>query len=286
MIAAAPRVGAVSPLESVVGWFRARPWVFAYAVLTIWALMPEVRRLVDWKVGYNSISVISILPLISVLPFGAAVLYARTRRIARSFAVCAWLWFGGFAFSFAVGLANGDLFAATYTFAGFLVPIFFGLWLVSVDVPTSVLFDKISGFLLVLAVPVALYGAFQYVALPAWDQAWMRHASITSIGLPQPFLLRPFSTLNGPGPFADFLVAVLLLNLPRDRERVGYTGQRASWCRPVAALRHVDGHLARPIVYGPPAVSRSDATIRLGAAARFGPRRRRDGDEAYDGWNH
>ena len=177
--------------------------------------MPEVRRLVDWRAGYNSVSIISVLPLISLLPFGAAVLYARKRRFSRAFAVCAWLWFGGFAFSFAVGVANDDLLGATYTFAEFIVPMLFGLWLGSIDVPTTLLFEKISGFLLLLATPIALYGVLQYVALPAWDAAWMRHANITSIGLPLPFLLRPFSTLNAPGPFADFLAAVLLLNLPR-----------------------------------------------------------------------
>ena len=177
--------------------------------------MPELRRLVDWKAGYSSISVISIVPLLSLLPFAAVLLYTRARAFDRGLMVCAWMWTGGFVFSFAVGIANGDKFAAMYAFGGFIVPVLFGLWLASVDAPAAVLCDKISAFLLILATPIVIYGAFQFAAPPVWDRAWMEHAGIASIGLPQPFLLRPFSTLNAPGPFADFLVAVLLLNLPR-----------------------------------------------------------------------
>ncbi len=204
-----------SPLGAVLDWTRLRPWVFAYAVLSLWALVPEVRRLIDFRFGYNSISLISIIPLVSLLPFGAALLYVRARTLDRGMAICGWLWFGGFTFSFAVGLATGDKLATTYAFVGFVLPALLGLWLAKVDAPAVLVFDKISAFLLWLATPIALYGAFQFVSPPAWDRDWMLHAHITAIGLPEPFLLRPFSTLNSPGPFADFLVAVLLLNLPR-----------------------------------------------------------------------
>lgn len=204
-----------TPLESSVSWLRARPWVFVYSVLLLWTLIPEVRRLVDFRLGYNSISLISIVPLVSLLPFAAAFLYLRAKKLHRAMAICAWLWFGGFTCSFAVGIANGDKFATTYAFVEFVLPTLFGLWLATVDAPSAVVFDKISGFLLWLATPIALYGVFQFVSPPAWDQAWMRHAHIVSIGLPEPFMLRPFSTLNGPGTFADFLVTVILLSLPR-----------------------------------------------------------------------
>ncbi len=204
-----------TPLESSVSWLRARPWVFAYSVLLLWTLIPEVRRLVDFRLGYNSISLISIVPLLSLLPFAASFLYLRAKKLHRAMAICAWLWFGGFTCSFAVGIANGDKFATTYAFVEFVLPTLFGLWLATVDAPSAVVFDKISGFLLWLAMPIALYGVFQFVSPPPWDQAWMRHAHIVSIGLPEPFMLRPFSTLNGPGTFADFLVTVILLSLPR-----------------------------------------------------------------------
>ena len=43
----------------------------------------------------------------------------------------------------------------------------------------------------------------------------MINVHAVAFGMPYPFAFRPFSTLNAPAIFADFLVGVLLLNMPR-----------------------------------------------------------------------
>jgi len=93
--------------------------------------------------------------------------------------------------------------------------MFFGLWVATLDIAPDALSDRVATIGLWIATALAVYAVFQYVALPEWDAAWMRNTALVSIGNPAPFQFRPFSTLNAPGPFADFLVAVLLLNLPR-----------------------------------------------------------------------
>lgn len=201
-----------------IAWLRARPLVSVLTVIALWALMPEVRRLVDWKVGFSSISIVSALPLLALAPFAIPFIYGkRLRDVDGRMLVIGWVWFGGFTFALAVAATTGSISAALYTYAQFCLPAFFALWIAALRIPLRVLYERIATFSLWLATPIALYGALQFAAPPAWDEAWMLSAKITSIGVPLPFQLRPFSTLNSPGTFADFLVAVILLNLPRLR---------------------------------------------------------------------
>jgi hypothetical protein len=97
------------------------------------------------------------------------------------------------------------------------LPAVFGLWLATARDDERMTYERVASFVLWLATAVSLYGIIQYTTLPGWDEAWMKAAKIVSIGAPVPYMLRPFSTLNSPGLFADFLVVALLLNLPRVR---------------------------------------------------------------------
>jgi putative inorganic carbon (hco3(-)) transporter len=202
-------------LGGVAAWWRAHPWLPIAFVVMLWAIMPGVRRLIDWRIGFNYIAIASIVPLLALIPFAVLVLYRDLGKFRRSIAVCAWLWAGGFGYAFFVGLVTGNGLAAVYSVLNFILPMFFGLWVATLDVAPEALSERVAAIALWIATPLALYAVFQYVALPAWDAEWMRNTQIISIGTPAPFQFRPFSTLNAPGPFADFLVAVLLLNLPR-----------------------------------------------------------------------
>jgi hypothetical protein len=73
------------------------------------------------------------------------------------------------------------------------------------------LLDAITrAFLLVLPL-TGLYGIWQYVDPQSWDQFWMVNASITSAGYPLPYMVRVFSTMNGPASYATFTATGLLL---------------------------------------------------------------------------
>ena len=206
------------PFAGVVAWCRARPNLAVTIVLGTWALMPEVRRLVEWRAGgFASVSVLSIVPLIALIPAVLALSYGgKLRYVDRRLALCAWLWIGGFGSAFVVALANGGSpFAASYALAQFILPMAFGLWVATLDLPVDVLYERIANVLLWLATPLCLYAALQFVAPPPWDVFWMQHANIVSIGQPSAYQFRPFSTLNGPAVFADFLDITIAINLPR-----------------------------------------------------------------------
>ncbi len=206
------------PFAGIVAWYRARSWLPIALVLGAWALMPGVRRLFDWRAGgFASVSLLSIVPLIALVPAVVALTYGgKLRYVDRRLVLCAWLWTGGFGFAFVIALANGGSpLAASYELAQFMLPMAFGLWVASLDVPSDVLYERIANILLWLSTPLCLYAALQFAAPPPWDVSWMRHANIVSIGPPYPYQLRPFSTLNGPGVFADFLDITMAINLPR-----------------------------------------------------------------------
>ena len=46
--------------------------------------------------------------------------------------------------------------------------------------------------------PSGLYGFLQYLDPPIWDRYWMAYTTIASIGQPEPYMVRVFSTLNAP----------------------------------------------------------------------------------------
>jgi hypothetical protein len=189
------------------------------AILCIWALSPEIRRLVDWRAGFSLVSIFSVLPLLALLaPLVALIYGGGLARVDRRLAAIAWIWFGGFTSALAVAVVSGtEISAALYSYATFCLPAVFGLWVASLETERSLLFERVARFLLMLAAPLALYAIAQLAYPPPWDVAWMLQARLPSMGPPLPFQFRPFSTLNGPAVFADFLVAVILLNLPRLR---------------------------------------------------------------------
>ncbi|WP_218080010.1 O-antigen ligase family protein [Anthocerotibacter panamensis] len=185
---------------------------YAFVVLTAWVMTPGLRRIVDWQLGYGSISVLSILPLL-VLLLPVVLLVGRWRQVPEPLLLLAVVWSGAFVYALGIGLANGQGLAALYTFAQFCLPPAFGLWLTTVWKPD--LYPRLAWWLLGLAVLASLYGFYQFVAPPPWDTQWMVNSQMTSIGKPEPFEVRVFSVLNSDGPFADFLVFTLLFNLPR-----------------------------------------------------------------------
>jgi hypothetical protein len=55
------------------------------------------------------------------------------------------------------------------------------------------------------------YGILQFISPMPWDALWMIGADMKSIGQPEPFKVRVFSTLNSPGPYALVAMSGLVL---------------------------------------------------------------------------
>ncbi len=195
-------------------WQRWFPWV----LVSLWVLTPEARRLIDWQIGFNSLSILSLIPILSMLPLVGIFFGSKRITLPRDFAAIVVLWVGGFAYALLVAFLSGGLLGALYDATLFCVPVMVGLWLTTMDAGAARrVFDRFAWAALVLGTITSVYGVLQFIAPPPWDVAWVYNSELGSIGQPVPFGLRIFATLNSPGVLSDFLAMTILLTLHRMR---------------------------------------------------------------------
>jgi hypothetical protein len=180
--------------------------------LWIWFLSPFVRRVFDYRHGWNATNPALLAPpLVAALSIFTLMRHARELR-GRLFAPYL-LILGALGYGYSVGLINAGLIPATYALLTWVAPLMFGVhlalsWRHYVEMTAAIR----KTFAVALPI-LALYGIYQFVRLPAWDAQWMINADMKSIGTPLPFLVRVFGTLNTPGPYAAFLLAGMLMML-------------------------------------------------------------------------
>lgn len=202
-----------------VGFVLLQKFPATYVAFALWVclLSPELRRVVDWVGGaYNTASPIMLAPYL-VLGLAVIVL-ARHWRFLQSRALLPFtLALGGVVYGFGVGLMRVGLPAASFDMLNWAVPIVFGgfiavHWRQYPAFRTSLIRTLAWGTLLMGA-----YGIVQFLFAPPWDGFWMVNSEMTSIGTPEPFNVRVFSTLNSPGPYGIVTAGALLFLLGSGR---------------------------------------------------------------------
>jgi hypothetical protein len=188
------------------------PVTYSSFSLWLWFVTPFIRRVLDYRHGWNPTNVVLLAPpLVAALSFFTLWRHARELR-GRLFAPYL-LILGALAYGYSVGALVAGFIPATYALLTWLAPIMFGVhlalsWRQYVALSTSIRRT------FAVALPVlAIYGVWQFVRIPKWDAAWMINSNLHSIGSPLPFLVRVFSTLNTPGPYAAFLLVGILIVL-------------------------------------------------------------------------
>lgn len=189
-----------------------KPALYLSFVWWTWFLTPEVRRVVDFHVGYTEQSLVMLAPYLVT----AAALVAVLRNLSRlerpyraplAFVALALI------YAYGVGLLNNGLVPATFDLLGWSVPVISGAYLLThknhIEAFQIAVQRTFLGGLLVMGG----YALLQYFLLPPWDSYWMENVNLTTIGFPAPMEVRVFSTLNSPWPFAMIVMAGLLLLL-------------------------------------------------------------------------
>jgi hypothetical protein len=188
---------------------RIRPLAALEFAVWLWLLGPQVRRVVDHATGYHEPSLILVAaPLASLLMLPAVrrVRHRGIGRTVRPLLVTA----AAIAAGYAVGALRVGLQPATAALLVWAVPVLFGLQVVAVTDNVSDLRATVDRVFIWGALIVGIYGVVQFYAIPSWDAYWMLNSSMNSIGTPEPFEVRVFSTLNSPGSLAMFLAAAVL----------------------------------------------------------------------------
>jgi len=199
-----------------------RPIGYLHFTLWAWFLSPLVRRLVDWRVGFEDRNLVLVAPMLVSAIAGLTLL--RDRRLAGPVRLAPFfLCIAGILYGFAVGLIRWRLHASDAASPGevlyglfvWLAPLLFGLhlylrWPMYEEHKRAVQKCFLWAVLLLGA-----YGIYQFVAPPAWDVFWLEKmysdVGAEAFGRPGPFQVRVWGTMNSPGPFGNFLMAGLLL---------------------------------------------------------------------------
>lgn len=187
-----------------------KPALYVGFMWWVWFLTPEVRRLVDYRVGYTETSLVMLAPFLVTGAALVAVLL-NLRELPRPYRTP--LAFVAFAllYAFVIGVLNNGLVTATFDLLNWGVPVVGGSYLLAYGRHVND-FRRVTqqAFMWGLLV-MGGYGVIQFFLLPPWDGYWMDNAAIVSIGFSRPQEVRVFSTLNSAGPFATVVMAGLLL---------------------------------------------------------------------------
>jgi len=198
----------------VVGIFLYFRYPILYLGFNWWIafLSPWVRRLIDNQSGWVDPSPVLLAPVLVML----LTLITFVRHFPTSYRQ------GGLPFvlsgmavvyGFLVGLIKNPPASAFLASLGWLLPITFGFHLFVNWQEYRSYRQNIQRTFLWCVLLTGTYGVYQFITAPAWDRYWMLNAAIDSIGFPEPFQIRVFSTMNAPGAFAVVLMAGLLLLL-------------------------------------------------------------------------
>ncbi|HMM62642.1 MAG TPA: O-antigen ligase family protein [Mesorhizobium sp.] len=196
-----------------IGWYawRKGPAAHVYSVLLLFAFAPFARRIVDLSLGFDYGSLMLVGPLLAILVPAADLLplFSRHARLDPRLSPLAAVLFC-IAYTAVLTIFRGNWSDAAAGILKWGAPLVYAAALVVAARRDEVLRAAASAFLVILPV-TGLYGIYQYVDPPAWDRYWMQFASILSAGLPVPYGVRTFSTMNGPASYATFTAAGLLL---------------------------------------------------------------------------
>jgi hypothetical protein len=176
----------------------------------LWFLSPLVRRMVDYQAGWDSTNPVLTAPVLvtSVALISVLRRLPGFRRASLApFALAA----VALMTAYPTGILRAGPTAATYTLLLWLAPIAFGFHLAADPgrYPGHARATR-QAFVWGTLV-ISVYGVWQFVRPPAWDRYWMVNSGLDSIGAPVPLLVRVFSTLNAPSPFALVLLAGLFV---------------------------------------------------------------------------
>lgn len=214
-----PTLGSVSRPMFIVGcaaagWYawRQSPIAHLQAALALFTFAPLVRRLVDLAAGFDPTGVMLVGPLLAIMVPVPELRRLSERHHPLAPALAPMIVVGCcVTYATALSLFQGEWMNAASGSIKWIAPLLYAAALHErARTEPGLLQGAASVFLFILPV-TGLYGIAQYVDPPAWDRYWMTYASITSAGLPEPYAVRTFSTLNGPASFATFTAAGLLM---------------------------------------------------------------------------
>lgn len=207
---------AIPGVATVLGLFLylRHPILYVQYVLWVWFLAPLVRRVVDLSFGWTDPNLILLAPLL-VSAIAGLTLVRRNEHGAGGFPAVFVLCGTAISYGFLVGMLLHPSVETIYAFLNWLCPLLFGLHLYLSWPHYQEYSIAIRRTFLWAVLAVGAYGVYQFLNPPAWDVYWLENIRVgapgSSFGVPEPLMVRVWSTINAPGPFANMMMVGLLL---------------------------------------------------------------------------
>jgi hypothetical protein len=189
------------------------PATYIGFVLWTWLMTPFLRRVFDLEFGFHPASLLLVGPVLATMVSGFTLL-RRAQSLRSTTYVPFVLAMAALFYAYVVGLVSQPFIAATYDLMNWGAPLLFGLHLALEWRRFPRMRSVLTKVALWGVLVTAVYGILQFIDPPSWDRVWVVNSEMYSIGVPVPYLIRVFSTLNAPGPYAVFLVFAVLIGLP------------------------------------------------------------------------
>jgi O-Antigen ligase len=178
----------------------------------IWFLIPIIRRLIDYKSGWDTNGLILISPYLVTLITGATFVRDLPKSI-RIGALPFTLAIFSILYGIAVGLITFDKVVVFRTALDWITPVLFAFHIVANwrDYPNYR--ENMQKVFLWCVLITGSYGIFQYLVAPEWDKLWLIQTKLVTMGSPKPLGMRVWSTMHSSGPFANIMMVGLILML-------------------------------------------------------------------------
>lgn len=205
-----------------------------------WFLIALIRRLIDYRVGLDQQKLILLSPFLVTLITAITFIQYLPRTLRTQGGLPFVVSIFTVLYGIAIGLVNYDKVIVLRTALDWLAPVLFGFHIVVNWRKYPEFRQNTEKVFLWCVLITGIYGIFQFIVAPEWDKLWLIGEKFTTAGSPEPFKLRIWGTMHSPGPFANALMAGLLLLLNQQHplgivsSSVGYlsfllTVVRSSW---------------------------------------------------------
>lgn len=185
-----------------------------YVSLCLWLFLmtPLIRRIVDFRTGWDPVAVILLAPYAALVFSTLSVPKIFNRgRVMDASAVGFLLMFIAATVGLLIALATGRYLPGGYDYVRWVLPLAFGIFLWTNRKHLESIQRSIIGTL-VLALPImGIYGLFQFMDIQPWDAEWLTNSEMDTAGGTEKFQVRVFSTINSFGSLGHAMVLAVLL---------------------------------------------------------------------------
>ena len=196
----------------VICWMARRrsPWLYLSATLWFWLITAFVRRMIEWRGGFNSGDIVLATPSLTALLILPDILKCRG-LLTRPGVGYALLLFACVMYGLFVSFVHGELLAGSYAGVDWVIPVFYLFLFICNAERIDEAEAHVATFMTFSLLFVVPYSLYQYFLMPDWDAVWLVQSGMGSIGHPLPMESRVFGPVNNPGMLAIWLGTCLVL---------------------------------------------------------------------------